>query len=97
MISKEEIQTIYSDCRAILLLQDEEMLVQTLSSDFGSISNQNLDQIAIAVGFRDAARFLRASNYFHVFKKGERVMIKLADQNSVDKGKKKVIYCMNFI
>lgn len=95
MISKKDIETIYSDCRAILLLQDDEIhdvLVDTLSSEYTALSDLNLNKIAIETGFRDVARFLKASDFFHVFKKGDRVMVRLASQKDTEnKGKKKVI------
>lgn len=96
MLSKEDIQTIYSDCRAILLLQDEEtgISVSALSRDYDALSDHNLEDIAIVAGFTSVARFLRASIYFHVFRKEDQVLVRLADQNSVDKGKKKVNKCI---
>ncbi|XP_063709205.1 uncharacterized protein LOC134837748 [Culicoides brevitarsis] len=91
MISKDDILTIYSDCRGILLLQDEEnpeMLVDTLVADYLDLSDINLKKIATEVGFRDCARFLRASEYFHVFKKGEQILIRLAETKNGEAKKK---------
>lgn len=91
--TKKEIEGIYSDCRALLLLQDEDspdVLIETLTSEFAILSDQNLDKIAAAVGFRDTARFLKASDYFNVFKKDNLNFVRLADPKTKDKGKKKV-------
>uniref|UniRef100_A0A336LVP2 CSON005555 protein n=1 Tax=Culicoides sonorensis TaxID=179676 RepID=A0A336LVP2_CULSO len=70
MLSHNKIQSIYNDCRGILLLFDDNKQIQikSLVKEFLTLTGENLEKIAVEAGFNNVPRFLQASKYFEVFK-----------------------------